>query len=512
MSYAYLACSVDEQNAKEDLNLDTDWGFEKPNAEIDLYMEPYVTKASARFVVLIAERQKEKKQAVVKQFVLETACKVVGFVLFVYFLQKIRGVYAGNVQDMVVSRDASDGPVVYRLQPKDEMALVATAKGLPGIEVSVCAASREPEGETKDFWDEVETLVGGDVVVDLDASACKFPVCIYATECGHGSMFSKEGVKEVLDESEMPSILNNAPNIWMESTLNTSNSADTYACVDENCDEEKLINEFLVACEDDHCIIEDACMQSNALLLQTIDVNHGNKKEACECSINNKYSKHCLDSMSYAYLACSADKQNAEEDLNLDTDWGFEEPNAKIDLCNMQDMVVLQDASDDEVVYRLQPKVEMALVPLVDVVLPAMISSKDLCEWEVMHSSVRGRKLPKNNKVATAKVLPGIEAGVCAASREPKGETKDFWDEVETPVGGDVVVDLDASACNFPVCIYATECGHGSMFSKDGVKEVLDESEMPSVLNNAPNIWMESTLNTSNSEDTYACVDENCDE
>ncbi|MCO5596392.1 hypothetical protein L7F22_050453 [Adiantum nelumboides] len=182
------------------------------------------------------------------------------------------------------------------------------------------------------FWDEVETPVGGDVV-DLDASACNLPIYIYATECGHGSMFSKERWKEVLDESEMPSVLDNAPNIWMESTLNTSNSEDTYACVDENCDEEKLISEFPAACEDDCCIIEDACMQSNALELQTTDVNHGNKKEACKCSIDNKQSVNCFDNMSYAYLACSADEQNAEEDLNLDTDWGFEEPKAEIDLC-----------------------------------------------------------------------------------------------------------------------------------------------------------------------------------
>ncbi|MCO5581724.1 hypothetical protein L7F22_035613 [Adiantum nelumboides] len=68
-----------------------------------------------------------------------------------------------------------------------------------------------------------------------------------------------------------------------------------------------------------------------------------------------------------------------------------------------------------------------------------------------------------------------------------------FWDEVGTPVGGDIVVDLDASACNFPVYIYATECRHGSMFSKKGVQVVLDESEMPSVLDNPPNIWMKST-------------------
>lgn len=90
-----------------DENDEHDWGFEEPMVEVDSCMRPFLQKARMRFVIVKAKRQEKERQALVKQFVLELACKTVGSILFVYLWQKVRTVYACDAQDLVVPRDAA---------------------------------------------------------------------------------------------------------------------------------------------------------------------------------------------------------------------------------------------------------------------------------------------------------------------------------------------------------------------------------------------------------------------
>lgn len=167
-------------------------------------------------------------------------------------------------------------------------------------------------------WDEVESPVGGDVVVGSD------PIFMYATACGLGSMFSREDVKEILHEKEIPSALDDVSNVCMDPALQVAISEDTYACVDEICVEDEITSEFFAMYEGDSSLIEDACIQSNVLKLQNHDsIDASFEEKVGECNGSLQLRDVCNDdTLLCMKQANSMNEHHVEDDLSFEANWG----------------------------------------------------------------------------------------------------------------------------------------------------------------------------------------------